>query len=1053
MKLYQLALGVLGAILLFHSCAIAQTATGSISGMVQDETGAVVPGAQVTVTNVEKGISSSLATDASGRYHVPNLIPGHYEIQTQVSGFETAVRKGIQVTVGSNLEINMTLKVGQVAQQTVVTAEAPIVETASSALLGLVDEKTVRELPLNGRSFDQLISLESSAPTFRSRSPAGAIHGMSAVYSVNGARTRANMFLIDGTEMVGATQASTLPGGVLGKNMGVDAVQEFTILTSNYSSAYGKKGGGIINIATRSGTNQLHGSVFEFLRNSALDARNFFDQGSSPPPFRRNNFGGALGGPIRKDHSFFFGTYEGLREGLGLTSLAIVPDADAHRGFLPQAGNPGQLLNVGVAPSVRPYLDTLFPLPNGRNFGNGTGELQGHPNQISSQDFFLVRFDQRLSDKYSLFGRFNFTEGSRTNPDINPIFIESETNRDHITTLELKRAAATTVNVLRFGYTRSRTYLTSFSTVPLDPSLNFYPWADLVGQIAFSASVTSVALLSPAGSSSNVDRSFVLNQFDLADQVYHYRGAHSLQFGVQMQRIQNNQRYTPGSTRGNFEFADLASFLAGKATLFQGTTGENDPTKAYRQIYFSTFIQDDYKLRRNLTLNLGLRYELFTVPVEASGNRISNYHRHLVNGYLVVDSLPTLGSPMFQGNHNGFAPRVGFAWDPWNDGKLVVRGGFGMFYDQIDSEYFILTPPNPPFVTQLTVNNPPFPRGFSGAAGTTPIPGPDVIDFGLNVPTRLQYSFGVQRQITASNAVSVSYVGSNSYHLTRQWDTNTARPQILAGGVLFYPAGAPRLNPEVGRTRSLISDAVARYNSLQMDFMQRASRNIRFKVSYTFAHSLDDASTTAGSQASGTSQATQNPFDRRADYGLSVFDLRHNLVTNFTYDVPAGNLTGRAKNIVGGWQLGGIVSVSSGTPFTALVGFNRSRDLSRYVPDRPNLKAGASNNPVKGGPDLYFDPSAFELQPAGFYGNLGRDTLIGPGFVNVDMTISKSTSLNERLKADFRAEFFNLMNRANFDLPNHSTFNSNGSPFGAAGRIQNTVSTSRQIQFGLKLTF
>ena len=391
MKLHWLAMKVLGVVFIFTSAAFAQTATGSISGVVQDESGAVISGVNVTVTNTDKGISTSFVTDASGRYHVPALISGPYEIQAQIAGFETGVRQGIQLTVGSELQINLVLKVGQVAQKTVVTAEAPLVETATSAMAGLVDDKTIRDLPLNGRSFDQLIALESSAPVYRQQTGSTA-----TLYSINGGRSQSNMYLMDGTEMLSAAQKQTNPGGALGINMGVDAIQEFSILSSNYSPAYGKKGGGVINIATRSGTNGIHGSAFEFLRNSYLDAKNFFDPGTKAPPLKRSNFGGAVGGPIRKDHSFFFGNYEGLRLNSSATNVKTVPDANAHNGLLP---GPNGLNNVGVAAAMKPYLASLYALPNGRTFGDGTGEFISNTPAKNVQDYYLGRFDQRISDK------------------------------------------------------------------------------------------------------------------------------------------------------------------------------------------------------------------------------------------------------------------------------------------------------------------------------------------------------------------------------------------------------------------------------------------------------------------------------------------------------------------------------------------------------------------------------------------------------------------------------------------------------------------------------
>ena len=477
--------GVIVAVCLLASDVAAQIGTGTISGGVDDESGAAVPGATVVVTNMDTGISRSVTTDGAGRYHVPGLIPGTYQALAQLAGFTATLRTGIRLAVGSEVAITLILRVGGVEQTTVVSADAPLVNTSTSALSGLVDEGTVRDLPLNSRSFDQLIALQSAAPQIRNRA-AGPGTGQANAYTVAGARPMSNLYMLDGVEMMGAARTTNMPGGALGVQLGVEGIREFEVLTSNYSAAYGKKAGGIVNVATRSGTNRFRGSAYEFFRNDGMDARNYFNPNPAPPPFTRNQFGASLGGPIRSNKTFFFANYEGLRQKLGLTSITIVPDDNARRGLLPDPANPGQFVNVGVAANVAPYLP-LFPLVNGRNFGDGSGEHVSSPEARSEQDYVLVRVDHKLSERDGVFGRYNVSDGEQLRPDINPLTLDDLRSRDQSALVEWKRAAST-VNALRVGFSRSTQDQDSVSTIPIDPSLHFLDSATTVGSINFGTS-------------------------------------------------------------------------------------------------------------------------------------------------------------------------------------------------------------------------------------------------------------------------------------------------------------------------------------------------------------------------------------------------------------------------------------------------------------------------------------------------------------------------------------------------------------------------------------
>ena len=1031
------------------SATIGQTPTGSISGLVKDESGAVIPGASVVVTNVGTGVRRSVPSNSAGRYRAPGLDAGSYQVEAQASGFQTTVRSGIQLTVGRAIEIEMLLRLGQVEQVTEVTAEAPLVETVTNTLSGLVDQQTIRELPLNGRSLDQLLVLEPGVHWFRSVSHNAHSGSSGEMFSVGGSKAHSNLFLLDGSEMLGAGTHSLSPGSVLGKSFGVDAIQEFTVLTANYSAAYGKRNGGVVNMITRPGTNQFHGSGYEFLRNDDLDARNFFDPTPQPAEFRRNQFGGSIGGPVRQDKTFFFATYEGLREALGETNIAVVPDNNARQGLIPDPANPGQLRNVGVAPQVRPYIPILFGEPNGRNFGDGTAEHIAAPSRVGRQDFVLGRIDHHFSEKDSLFGRYNFQDNLLFDPDAGSLTARSSTNRTQMLTLEEKRSYPTTLNIARFAFLRTSTITDPNFITPSPASLYFVQGADRVGQVLFGSGQTQAGeSLTQAGANRRIR--WVVNQFEFSDQVFLYFGRHSLQIGSKFQRIQENDEAPNEGLNGQFEFSGVESFLTGKPVRFQGVGPGSDPFKSYRRSYFDAFVQDDFKMFPNFTLNLGVRYELMSVPTEKY-DRISNFRRRLIDGVWVVDTNPTLGSPFWEGDHNLFAPRVGFAWDLFSDGKTVFRGGFGTFHDQIIREFTSYTTlTNIPFNNALHVPDAPFPLGFSGAIGAAPVPLNDVIQFNLDLPTKLQWNFSVQRQIAANAVLQVAYVGSRGYHLTKEQDSNTPAPQILPGGGKFYPAGAERRNPALGLNATLTTDANSYYQSLQFDYTQRVTQGLRAKATYTLSKNIDEDS---GLNARGNPSTSQDPFDRRAERALSSFDSRHTVTTNFTYDLPGSNLSGMAGKVIGGWQLSSIISANSGEPLTVQSGLNRSRDQQTVRADRPNLRAGANNNPVLGGPDKYFDPNVFELPPVGFYGNLGRNTLIGPGYVGVDMSLVKITPVGERFNTEFRAEFFNLLNRANFSYPRLAAFGSNGRVSGSAGRISATSTTSRQIQFGIKLSF
>lgn len=918
----------------------------------------------------------------------------------------------------------------------------------------MVDEHQIIELPLNGRSYDQLISLKAgtvlSVNSFQNQ-----FQGFGQQFSIGGGRFTSNKFLSDGTEIAVAQQLGSTPGSVAGTNLGVEAIREFSVLTSNFNVSYGKASGGIINIVTKSGTNQWQGSLFEFHRNDDLDARNFFDQTPSPPEFKRNNFGGSGGGPLIHNKTFVFGSYEGLRERLGVTNVALVPDDNAREGILPEK-------TVTVSPKVKPFLD-LFPRVTGRNFGDGTGEAFNSSSRSADEDFFLTRLDHQFASDNSFFGKYQFSDSRLTQPDELSVFGTAFSNRTQVLTLEDTHTfSAGLVNTARFGFSRSSTEFgptvisgeSAATAAALPP---FVPGQDQIGVVQTGLAGTFSAggrlNLSSLGGTADV-RFFAVNLFEGSNQMLVTTGPHSLKFGVQYQRIQRNE--DQGSTKlGLFRFASLEDLLRAQPTFFQGQAPGSNSVKGSRMNFVSLYGKDEIQLASTLKLTLGLRWEVLTSPDEVN-DRISNFVATAPNAILATD--PLVGEPLFNTSFGNFQPRIGLAWDPFGNGKTAVRAGFGMFHNQLDLDPFFFFGNNPPFARSIFIENGLFPNSFDTPTGEIQI-APTGVERDLLVPTRLQWNLQIQQELANDMVVKAGYVGARGYHLTRSPECNNALPtEILPDGRKFFAENSPRRNPDLGNELCLRSDANSFYQALQTELRKRFSQGLRFDVSYTLAKNIDEASAiTSGSQPNSNAQ-TMDPDDISRDRGRSDFDVRHTFVFNLTYDLPLGSgrgldLSGAADKLLGGWQVSTIITAASGPPFTAQTGFNRARNRQDRAADRPNLASGASNNPILGTPDQFFDPTAFVLPEPGTFGNVGRNTLGAPAFTTVDISLVKETAVTENVRVQFRSEFFNILNQANFSIPDRLVFNPDGTSRASAGRISSTTSTSRQIQFGLKILF
>ncbi|MBI4456672.1 MAG: TonB-dependent receptor [Acidobacteria bacterium] len=1019
------------------ACSVyAQVASGTISGTVKDASGSILPGVTLTIRNVETGVSRTVITDDEGRYRAPELAVGNYDVQAELAGFQTAVRSGIQLTVGREAVVDFTLQVGEISEKVVVKGEAPMVNTTSATMSELVDQRQVHDLPLNGRDLSQL-SLLTPGVTFARTAPSGThVQGNANIkISVGGARVFMTGFLLDGTE-INDTRSKGV-GGAAGSLFGVETVREFQVLTNNYSAQYGRFAGGLITLVTKSGTNEFHGSVFEFHRNDNLDTRNFFDP-ANPPEFKRNQFGATLGGPIKKDRSFFFASYEGLRDRLGQTLIAIVPTAQVREGILPDGRR------ITISPTVKPFLDIYpLPTPGGRVFSQGGAEYIAGKTQPTRDDYLMAKIDHNFSDSYSLFGRYTLDDSGRVVPSAIPGGGYVIDGRNQYVTLESKKIfSPTLLNILRVGFNRSRS---TQSQPPDSPPLSIslqpnYP----LGQISPGSGISTMGNASPLGRN-------LQNVFQYSGDFLVTKGRQDLKIGVSAYRYQNNEYYD-FQYGGVYSFGGLEAFLSGRPSTYTGVLPESFTRRGYRQWVFGTYVQDDIRLRSNFTMNLGLRYEVITSPYEVNG-KITNLRDPL------RDANTTVGTPLFTNpSKRNFAPRIGFAWDPFGDGKTSVRSGFGLFDDTILFYHYAWPVRNqPPFNVNINIQNPTFPLPQLGT-NFQPLRSLQVFEYEAQQPYMMQWNLTVQREVLPQTTVTLAYVGSRGVNLEGRRDVNIAQPQILPDGRKFFAAGLSRRNPNFDNLNLYAFNASSFYHGMQLSVVKRLSGGLQFQGSYAWSRCLDDGSQVVG-DFSGQGWNPQDPDDvKGSNRGLCNHHVGQNLSSNFVYNFPTLGRSGVAQKMLDGWQMNGIVTVASGAALQpslgSLVDWNRDLDRTGDNPERPNVKSGRSNNPVLGGPDKYFDPTAFELPGQGFYGNMGRNTIIGPGVATFDFSLTKNTSIAEGKNVQFRTEVFNLFNRANFGSPALSIFSdAQGNFVNGVGRISSTSTTSRQIQLGLKFLF
>lgn len=1111
--------------------ADAQVAGGTISGTISDSSGRIIPSANVLIKNVATGVNRETTTNTDGLYTAPNLVPGTYEITVKSAGFKIEVKTGIPLTVGATQVIDVTMQIGTALEKIEVSTEAPAVQVSTSDISAVVNATTVRELPLNGRSWTDLAELQpgvstiQTQPTFAAGTDRGN-RGFGQQLTISGARPQQNNYRLDGVSL--NDYANGAPGSVLGGNLGVDAIQEFSVLTSNYSAEYGKTSGGVVNAITRSGTNDIHGSVYEFLRNSRLDARNYFDVGNIPP-FKRNQFGGAVGGPIVKNHTFFFADYEGIRQSKGITSFTTVPSAAARSGLLcsnPAGADPSSPCTptqITVNSAAAAYLP-FWHLPNGPLIGNGdVGVFTFAGQQIVNENFVTTRIDHHIGANDSLFGTYVYDKTPYSSPDgLNNVMFNTTTARQIVAIEETHTFAPTFANSIRIGGNHEHV-VNNGSFTAINPLATDVSLGSFAGRAAAQVFISGVTPFT-GGVGGSPTYLYHWNSLQAYDDAFWTRGTHSIRFGGAFEReflnvvadtdpngIWKFDALSEWNPNGTFK---RSTFLQNLPLKFQGGIASTLSPRNLRQNLFGVYLQDDWRFRTNLTLNLGLRYEMSTVPTETAGK--------LSNLPTLSAATPHLGDPFFSNpTKKNFEPRIGFAWDPFHNAKTAIRGGVGMFDVQpLLYQFILLTNQAVPFFSYTNINNPgantfyngitDFPANKLRATYITPNPKRNYV---------MQWNLNLQQELTPSLAAMVAYVGSRGIHQPFRVDeaslvlpTKTPYgylwPKVDALGNLFTPtcnvldpngtetdpscAPPNPINTNFGSVRSMFYIGHSYYDALELQLAKRMSHGFQLQGTYTWGKSIDTSSATVAGDAFGNSISSLPWFDLRLNRGPSDFNVGRTFVMNGTWEVPTPKNLGKAGELgLGGWELGLIFTASDGVPFTPTFGTGSDplNSLSSDDWDVPNRLTGPGCNSLTnpGNPTNYIKTNCFSVPTApnlafwqancdpvpvsvsgpvpyplcfNLRGNAGRNIIVGPGVTELDFSVFKNNyirSISERFNIQFRAEFFNILNHANFAPPtmpdNTDIFDGTGAPTGVAGLLSRTTTTAREIQFAVKVIF
>jgi hypothetical protein len=1026
----------------------AQTVRGVIEGVVKDPTHAAVPSVSITALSEETGAKHSVTSDLHGEFVIASLPPGRYRVNAEAKGFLKYEKiLSVEVDQQTRLEIALALGGGGGDFADVVATPA-LVRQDSSTLGGVIENRLIVGLPLDGRNFYELsLLLPGVAPA--AQGSAGSVRGAFTI-NVNGAREDSNNFLLDG-----AYNGDPKLNGV-SVTSPVDAIREFEVATSTYDTSFGRNAGGQINVVTRSGSNELHGTMYEFFRNGAMDGKNFFAPSDQPAPaYQRNQFGATLGGPIKKNRTFFFADYEGTRLAAGETLVTNVPTALERAGNFSKSAVPaidpttGQPIPGGALPSyflnpIGVAIAALYPLPN-RNVAGAN--FVSSPSRFDNQNHFDVRADHALTHVDNLFFRYSFVDDKFFEPfggvgySAVPNYGLNIPSRSQNTSMgETHTFTPALINEVRVAFNRvsngdyqqnqgqsvnHQLGLPELSTNPRDWGL----------------SLISINGYSPLGDEYTSPEHGTTNTYQIGDNATWTHGRHLIKFGFDSRILQQNA-YRDVQSRGFINFTGmlignpLEELLLGAPTESGGATMNNPEHLRNHSLDF--FVHDTWRLRPDFTITLGLRYEYNSPGVDAQ-NRANVYDP--ATGSLAA--VGTNGFPRagYNSDLNNFAPQVGLAWSPGAHGTTVIRAAYGIHYDQsalaigeglyFSAPYYNLSIFYPTQTYNLSLSNP-FPNNF-------PYPYPasaTAFERGLRTPYIQQWNFGVQRQLGKSRVAEIAYVGSKGTRLIDSRDINQAHPSTNPLNL--------RPNPYFSDVDIIESQGNSIYHSLQARFEQRLSKGLSALASYTYAKSIDDAS--GFFTTTGDPNFPQNSYNLSAERGRSDFDIRQRFTISYAYDLPIAT----GHRWLGGWQSFGVLTFQTGNPFTVSLLSDNDNSNTGFS----NLGYGANNRPnVVGDPHLsnpgaqeWFNTKAFAIAPYGSFGNAGRNILDGPGLATVDFSIIKNTRATERLNVQFRAEFFNLFNRTNFNLPDNFL----GSPtFGQITSAQDP----RRLQLALKFLF